>query len=184
MIKKALKWFNDKLDDIVSKMNNEGAIIASTVMTRFSTILPGELNTIMELMPKKKEEKVGLIDVSVVVCYAKGVNLILAVHRKGDVAAWGLPGGKSDEGETCVNAAIRELEEETPYYLTDTDAITYLNTRYIDNYCVHVYIVDAWSIYCHNKECEKNYAWINPQLLLTGAFPEFNKKLLTDLEII
>jgi len=184
MIKKALKWFNDKLDDIVSKMNNEGAIIASTVMTRFSTILPGELNTIMELMPKKKEEKVGLIDVSVVVCYAKGVNLILAVHRKGDVAAWGLPGGKSNKGEAFVDTAIREFEEETPYHLIDSSAITYLDTRYLDGHRVHVYIIDDWLINYHNKECEQNYAWINPQLLLTGAFPEFNKKLLTDLEII
>jgi len=184
MFKNAIDWFNKKLDAIVSKMSDEGAIIASTVMTRFSTILPGELNTIMELMPKQKEEQVELIDVSVVVCYDKQANLILAVHRKGDVTAWGLPGGKSDNGEKSIDAAIREFEEETPYLLTGIDAITYLDTRYIDNYCVHVYEIDGWLINFHNKECEQNYAWVNPQLLLTGAFPEFNKKLLTDLNIV
>ena len=184
MIKKALQWFNDKFDSIVSKMSDKGAVIATNIMTRFSSILPGELNIIMELMPKQKEEQVELINVSVVVCYSKEANLILAVHRKGDVTAWGLPGGRSDKGEKSIDTAIREFEEETPYLLTDIDAITYLDTRYIDNYCVHVYEIDDWLINFHNKECEQNYAWINPQLLVAGAFPEFNKKLLTDLEII
>lgn len=184
MIKKALQWFSDKFDSIVSKMSDKSAVIATNIMTRFSSILPGKLNIIMELMPKQKEEQVELINASVVVCYSKEANLILAVHRKGDVTAWGLPGGRSNEGEKSIDAAIREFEEETPYLLTDIDAITYLDTRYIDNYCVHVYEIDDWLINFHNKECEQNYAWINPQLLVAGAFPEFNKKLLTDLEII
>lgn len=184
MIKKALKWFNDKLDSIILKMSDEGAVIATDAITRFSSILPGELNIIMELMPKKKEQQVELIDVSVVVCHTKESNLILATHRKCDVTAWGLPGGKSDKGEAFVDTAIREFEEETPYRLIDSNAITYLDTRYLDGYRVHVYVIDDWLINYHNKECEQNYAWINPQLLLTGAFPEFNKKLLTDLEII
>ena len=40
-------------------------------------------------------------------------GLWLLVSRGGDLEQWGLPGGKGEAGETAVQAAVRELQEET-----------------------------------------------------------------------
>ena len=42
---------------------------------------------------------------------------ILGVSRKDDFDDWGLPGGKISEGETAIEGAVRELREETGYYV-------------------------------------------------------------------
>lgn len=50
------------------------------------------------------------------VCSPKGcgvVDEILLVHKPRPSDAWQLPQGGTEEGETCEQAALRELEEET-----------------------------------------------------------------------
>lgn len=48
-----------------------------------------------------------------VIYHPKDKNLILGVSRKYDHTKMGLPGGKVDPGETTLEAAVRELKEET-----------------------------------------------------------------------
>src|SRR5688500_7813013 len=53
----------------------------------------------------------------VVVCVVEhegvpSVILIKRADRGRNAGQWGLPGGRMDEGETPVEAALRELEEE------------------------------------------------------------------------
>lgn len=59
-------------------------------------------------------------------------NQLLLVKRRNepDAGLWGFPGGHVDLGETCMDAAARELQEETGIiglprqYLTNVDVIT------------------------------------------------------------
>src|SRR5690348_15915778 len=50
-------------------------------------------------------------------------GLVLAVSRKDDPTAYGMPGGKVDPGESPLEAAARELEEETGYVATSLEPV-------------------------------------------------------------
>lgn len=64
--------------------------------------------------------------------YDKGTGVIVVnsngqilMIQRGDNKKWGLPGGKADEGEKLIHAAIRELYEETGLEI-DQDNLEYL----------------------------------------------------------
>lgn len=65
-------------------------------------------------MDAKEYKSPSLAADAVVLRQSKKVGLdILLVKRKNPPYGWAFPGGFIDVGETCENAARRELEEET-----------------------------------------------------------------------
>jgi 8-oxo-dGTP pyrophosphatase MutT (NUDIX family) len=109
---------------------------------------------------------------------------ILAVSRRDDKTAFGLPGGKVQQGENCIQAAQRELKEETgidaliidPIFIcTCKSDVDYITTTF------HVSVYNGIPKTCDN-ECE--VAWVTPDILIKGPFGKYNKKLFREIGII
>lgn len=112
---------------------------------------------------------------------------VLAVSRKDDSTKFGLPGGKTDSGETDEQAAIRELYEETGIKISfinlrkifeSTDDFEYWTTCY---YACLLYTpqIDKKSI----KE-KGEVQWVDRKILTSGIFGKFNTRLFETLDQI
>lgn len=100
-------------------------------------------------------------------------NHILLLHRqenKSQGNLWGIPGGKLDKGETPLQAAIRETQEETGYDFSK-QPIENLGTVYIehndkDHLIYHMFrtklVGDPGDVKINFQE-HKGFTWVTPQ---------------------
>jgi 8-oxo-dGTP pyrophosphatase MutT (NUDIX family) len=107
---------------------------------------------------------------------------ILAVSRKDDPNAFGLPGGKIDPGEGPVVAIIREMKEETGLDFLNVSAIFLAQCpggKDGVSYLTHCFTGDiVGDIHTTEKGI---VAWVSEEMLLKGPFGEYNKKLFDHL---
>lgn len=89
------------------------------------------------------------------------------------------PGGKIDENETSLAAAIRECKEETGIKMQDP--IYYLGDYFDGTYLCSVYYTEEYSGQIENS-AEGEAGWFHKRAFLTGAYPEFSKKKFEMLE--
>ncbi len=61
--------------------------------------------------PGKKKKNIPTTRVSVII--VEDEKILLVKHRKGNSLYWVLPGGRLEYGETFIDCAVRELQEET-----------------------------------------------------------------------
>ncbi len=111
---------------------------------------------------------------------------ILAVSRKDDKEDFGLPGGKVEPGETPVEAALRELNEETGYQIVDPRYINMIYHRQDpDGKLTVTYEVPFGALKkVKNTTEDAVVAWIKPDTLARGkAFGEYNRGLLKTVGI-
>lgn len=97
---------------------------------------------------------------------------ILGVTRKDNLTDWGLPGGKIEVGETPVEAAVREVKEETGLDIFCLQRVAY---RMDGEYIVGTYI-GQWKGEIDTQESGK-VDWITFDELKSGSFGEYNTAL-------
>lgn len=98
---------------------------------------------------------------------------VLAVSRKDDPMAFGLPGGKVDPGETPEQAAARELHEETGLQAT---SLRQVFVRKEDDGFTTTTFVCKVSGQIDTPESGV-VRWVTPQTLFDGPFGGYNRAL-------
>lgn len=134
-------------------------------------------------MPNSIHNRVALPHAANALIYKDG--LVLACKRRTS-DLWSLPGGKVGEGESPMEAVIRELREETGLAIRPSQCMFFY-----EGVCDSIDPVDkpywVYSFLCeidadiHPSEMlgETSIRWMPPaQFLESTAFPEFNKATL------
>lgn len=117
-----------------------------------------------------------------VLVWSEDRTKILAVSRKNDKTAFGIPGGKVDSGETFLEAAIRETLEETGYtvQISPTSMLNPFESH-IDGYLTQTFVATIQEgVEKKQTHVEETgvVSFIATEVLLQGPFAKYNEQLL------
>lgn len=113
-------------------------------------------------------------------------GLILAISRREDPEKFGLIGGKVEDNETAINAAIRETLEETGVKVYDCELIyTRVEPKHTNDghdFNTHCFVAKSWDDSKLFQSSEEGIVkWLTIAELtspITGAFPHYNAETI------
>ena len=116
---------------------------------------------------------------------------LLSVSRKHDHTDIGIPGGKVDPGESLVEAACRELYEETGYVIDNPYALKVLLTAdgdtgldEITSCACTTFVYDTMIGMTSSKSTSSSetgkVTWVRPEMIVSDkcSFAAYNKRML------
>jgi len=106
-------------------------------------------------------------------------DAVLAVSRPQPPLRFGLPGGGVDPGETPIQAAARELHEETGYRAPVLEPV-YLGRN--GSRLIHVFFAPLVHGELRSSH-EGIAAWVEPEVVACGAFPGFAQRMFRGLGV-
>lgn len=120
--------------------------------------------------------------------YPQNPEYILGISRKDNHSAFGLVGGKVDEGETCEQAIVREVEEETGFRLFILNKVferislgeqDFTTTTFCGT--INFYPNLGWQ---GQKSGEGIIKWCTKAELMSGPFGLYNKTLFSHINLL
>jgi len=124
--------------------------------------------------------RLPVVDVAVAIVRAADGRVLLAERTARQLAAgfWELPGGKIDSGESAVQAAARELEEEVGIHATKLRPwIAYEHAFRTRRIRLQFFRVDAWSGEPRGREGQR-VAWVDPAASHVAPLLPSNERVL------
>lgn len=118
-----------------------------------------------------------------VLIFSQDGSKILAVSRKDDFTAFGIPGGKLDPNEDFLQAAFRETLEETGYTIkiSETSKLNPYEVVDENGVLVQTYVarIDGSMPRQQLDVSETGVVkYVKPDVLFAGPFSQYNKDLL------
>lgn len=119
-------------------------------------------------------------------------GLILGITRKNEPDKWGIVGGKVEMGEAPLEAALRELKEETGLEVRPDARITLIYQDEHKGYLTAAYDVKIQDLVGKLPEVGKHipaveegtlWGWVDTETLIRGPFGKFNLGLFQTLGI-
>lgn len=138
------------------------------ILTAFFMLLMTQLSGVVYLTPTHQFKS----RCEIAAVFIESDDLILLLHRqknKSQGNKWGIPGGKVEKNETPLQAAIREIEEETGYDISK-QTIENLGTVYIeydekDHFTYHMFRTklqgNPGEVRINFNE-HKGFTWVTP----------------------
>ena len=108
---------------------------------------------------------------------------LLMVSRKSKLDDWNLPGGKVDPGELPVEAAAREVFEETGIKVNE-DKLRIVLIDIIEEFAVTCYLAEEWLGEVVQRPNEGLVRWGSWEDILTekSVFNKYNQELYQTLK--